>query len=404
MKKTGKISLLLLCALSALSAGNIQCGEDGRSSGKTKEKIEGVEMNGLAISTYFADHRRSCHFPFNSQSKGSLLWIAPAGFSAGEIPQAVFIWNKAIVIEALSEVHVFSTDGRFLFKKEKAHGTRIGISGEYLFFQDGNYWLGAVDFSGKQVMEEADFPHSTSNDFPVSLFAPGERDFLAVIQYTGGAQDLPPEVYVEKAEYGQVLPEWTWKAEGKQALFPLYVSELGRVVIFLDEIVIIDSGSGEEITRVSLDFEGLFNCSAGADGNIYLSGADDEGPYLAAMAIDGKELWRWKAHPGEKIVDIHPPIVGAGGEICVLMERSVHAIIGGELEWSFEAESGVFSYAAALADGTFLVTSGKKLFRLGSEGEMIFEFEAEMNIDAPPAVDGNGDIILVSGGKIIKVG
>ena len=323
---------------------------------------------------------------------------------AGDSPQTLFIWNTGIVLETLSDIYLYSLDGKVLFKKERAHGTRIGLNEEYLFCQDQNHWLTSFDFSGKLVLEEADFPHSTSFDFPVSLFVPCERGFFAVIQYTGGAENLPPEAYVEKVEYGQVLPEWTWKVEGKQQLYPLYIEETGRIVVFLEDIILIDSQTGEEISRIGFPKMELFNCSADQEGNIYLTGADKDGAVLVALSPGGEELWRLTDGSGEKMIDIHPPVVASEDMVYLLMERSVFAISNGDIKWSFRIESGDISYGTSLADGTFLVTVENRLYRLGSDGDVIFEYTAELKIEAPPVVDADGDIYLVTAEKMIKIG
>ena len=397
-----RCGLVMMTLLFALAALGCKAQAPGRQSQTTVQK--GEIMSEEIYPTYFANPRRSSYIPTASNSSGVIDWKTALRLPEGAVPSAVLIWKGSFIVETINEVYVYSRDGKFVFRQEKNHGAPLAVAGDFLFTQDRDFWLTAFNAGGDVSLEQADFPNANSRDYSVSMFVAGKDDFAAVIQFNGGPEELEPEIFVEFAVYGDILPQWQNRLTGTQSGAPLYIPEIGRIIVFTDEIIPIDAKTGAEQTRLKFPFTEFYSGSADIDGTLYMTGNEEGKAILVAMAPDGKEKWRYIIGSADKgQLSKQPPVIGAGGLIHVPSGRTLKTIQNGQLVREFTIEERTIDYCTALADGSVLITAKNTLYRADADGKKIYGLLFDHDITTPPVVDAQGHVYIATAFELMRI-
>ncbi|MCK4538985.1 MAG: PQQ-binding-like beta-propeller repeat protein [Candidatus Krumholzibacteria bacterium] len=367
-----------------------------------------IKMDDSGYSTRFADHRRSSYQNVRVGCSGEILWSK--GLSAGVgAPEALYLFDGRGVVVSSGGFSVYLGSGVFQWSHEKLAGSPIAIADSLIYYQDEHYRLSAVDVLGESKVSSSYFPGPINDDYPVSLLSVGRKDHLSVIQFTGGAEELPRKVMIKRTTHGNRLSEWTCEVEGSQVMPPLYLKELEQAVIFAGMIYFVDTASGDEKTRVEIPFVEPGLASAGPDGTIYITGTGDKGHEVIAMSSGtgnipvGEIMWRWGLPEGKRLSRFQPPIVGPDGTVWLISGPEVFAVRDGELAWTTSLEEGGFSFGTAFEGGMIVLVSGKRLIGTDIDGKQVFDVEFEEPIVAPPVGMGDGTMLLLTADRLLRV-
>ncbi|PKK84997.1 MAG: hypothetical protein CVT49_00200 [candidate division Zixibacteria bacterium HGW-Zixibacteria-1] len=394
--------LILMTILFGLLSNGCRAESPGRQAQTSAQK--GEIMSAEICPTYFGNPRRSSFIPVVSNTGGVIEWQTPLDLPGGVIPHAALIWNDNIVLETMDGIQVYSRQGKFVFKQKKNYGAPLGVAGEFLFTQDPKFWLTAFNIKGEITLEEADFPNANNKDYNVSMLIAGKSDFIAVIQFNGGPENLKPEIFVELANYGDILPKWQNRFDGIQSAAPLYMADIGLVVVFTNEIIFIDAGTGGEKSRLVLPLPLIYSGSADIDGTLYLIGNDDGQAILVALAPDGTEKWRFKIDGGiAEVLSKQPPVVGLDGLIHVPAGRTLKTVKDGRLIREFTIEERTIDHCTALADGSVLITAKNTLYRADASGKKIYGLLFDHDIVTPPVVDAQGHVYIATAFELLRI-
>ncbi len=258
--------------------------------------------------THFADCRRSSFQNVKVQCKGEILWSADHSAEAVS-PQAVYLFGSKIVLIFRNGFSLYSENGELLWFQGMNNDSPIGLTDTMIFYHDEHYRLSAVNADHKQVIENGYFPGPINSDYPVWLIWTGKKDCLYVIQFTGGAEELPPKVMVKRTVYNNRLAEWTLEIEGSMVLPPLYLPELEQAVVFTDQVYFVNTSDGQEISRQEIPLDNAVLASAGSDGTVYLAGTSENRPAVVALKSNGDPEWEWiSEESGVSIATRQPPI------------------------------------------------------------------------------------------------
>lgn len=362
-------------------------------------------MSQTTYPTFFSSPNRSSFIPVSSGSEGNITWSQELELPGEVRPRHLLVWEGRIVLETLSDLIVFTNEGERLWERKKQFNSVVAIASETMYYQNERLKLEAVDLSNGLVLDNAYFPDADHEDFPVSLLWPREDDFLAVIQFIGGGDaEEPPWAEVYMTAYGDRISTWDHTYEGTQALPPLFIPELERLLVAVREAVCFDTSTGQEVLRFSLPVSSCVNWSASADGDLYLLGKEGAIELLFSTSLTGEEKWRWSdLNMSESWSEKQPPIARPGGIVHVFSSQSVLTFQDGILLWEYGLRDETPGHGAALADGSLLITIGNKLYRLSVDGEELFVVSLENEILTPPVVDAAGNIYVATAFHLLQI-
>ena len=102
-----------------------------------------------------------------------------------------------------------------------------------------------------------------------------------------------------------------------------------------------------------------------------------------------------------KWISVQPPIQAGGGRVYVLSEQKVLALENGKLIWTYAAEG--LRHGTVLEDRSLLITAGKSLQHVGSNGAKIFSINTADDILSPPVVDAEGHIYVATSKQVLRI-
>ncbi|MCP4550264.1 MAG: PQQ-like beta-propeller repeat protein [bacterium] len=395
--------IVLSCFVILMLTAGCRAGPgDGPDTGVIDAGEGDIKMES-SYTTYFADCRRSSFQEVPASCAGEILWTRDLRAN-GDLPRGMFLFGGNVVLEYPERFSLYSSGGDHLWDREKFTLSPIGITGSSICFRDEHHRLSSVNPSGDPVLKNVYLPGAIDEDFRILLLWTGRSDFLYVIQFDGGPEELAKSAQVHRTTYRDRLAKWSWTTEATQILPPLYIPEMERVVLFADMIYFIDAISGEEIARRQFPLEERSLASAGPDGTVYLSGRDKSGPAISAFGPQGDELWRWHGDAGtESLSDYQPPLIGGDGTVYIIAGPKISAIKAGEERWAFEVEGATFSAGTVFGDGSVAAAAGERLVGLDKEGRNTYDIGFEGSIVLPPVGAGDGSLFLLTDRALLRI-
>ncbi len=396
----------------------------------------------MTTSSYpirFASPGRTSALNATTPAKGILGWSQPIGTtSSPEWPPTVLDWGGRPVVVTPTHLTVFDSQGARLWTKERQVGTPAAVAGNHLFFKGKHRFIDAVDSHFQPFLNQAPFPGAMSASVRVSLFWPRETDFIAVLQVPGD-DEVPegspldtvlaqPYTTLLKNRYPTTYGDWRIDLPGELRLPPLLLPARHVMAIATTEIVRVDIERFEELSRFPLPLPELVDWSVSSDEVYAFTGYEKKHKTLLAVAASGKVLWRWTdTADTDRWAAQQPPVRASGDRIYALTDGRVLAFENGQLLWVFDARDaalkhgarvdegsfeikdghllarGKLRHAAALADGSLLVTGNRTLYYLSPTGRVFFKVTVNEDILSPPVVDGEGRIYIASASRLMRI-
>jgi len=390
-----------------MAATLITCSSGNDRSEAASDKLSSEKDTNMIATydpAYFGDSRRSSYLPVSSAGRGELAWTRPMGLPTGLHPVHIFVWNEMVVVDADLTVAAFDLNGSPLWSRDKAADSPLGFRSQTMYYRDAGYRLSALNSRGQQVVNATYFPDGNDKRFHLSLFQAQDSNFLSVIQFDGGPQELPVKTYIELTNYGNRMAEWVCTIDGLQTLWPLLLTKQQQVVVFLDKALYIGAIDGKESGRLDMPLPTVYSASADPAGNLYFLGRSEEFVNLMVQDGTGNELWRWAdSTPGRAMVAAQPPIIGKDGRVHLLAAGSILTLEQGTLTWEHVLDEPGYSSAVALADGSLLACAGGMLERVSSSGERMFAVTLEQSIVAPPTIDSVGRVYVATQTELARI-
>ncbi len=378
--------------------------------GASRSHYKGGES--MASSTTYpvkyASLRRDCYIDVASSGRGKTSWAIPMKLPEGESPDHILIFDNRVVVVSERHLNFFDSAGAHLALLSIRPMSFAVVEDGRLYYQSETYYLCASDAMGRSLLNETYLPLASEPYLYVRLFWPGETDFLSVIQNAGRGR-MPPAVAYYRNRYGDTFATWEKKQDGQLELSPLLLPNRRRLLLsFSQRVMVVDTNTGDTLSKLSLSVDEMHDWSADVNGSIYILGKEPPAvpskrprSVLLAVGPDGGKRWQWAGAAGKvRWVEGHPPVIGKDGTVYLLIETAVLAIRKGMLVWDYACTP---RYATALADGTLLVTSGRQLIRLSSQGDELFSVGLEAHPLTPPVVDAAGDIYVATSDRLIKI-
>ncbi|MEW6051210.1 MAG: hypothetical protein AB1644_09155 [Candidatus Zixiibacteriota bacterium] len=361
-------------------------------------------MEQPTYATYWGGFRRASSLSHAAARTGELAWKQPLPAAAAGQVRHLFMWDQSLVVDAPSELLTYSLDGKMVLQKSKAYGSSPVGRDAILYYQDLNNRLTAINQRGETSLTNAYIPESMSNEFPVTLLVPRTDDFVAVVQYLGGPHGPAPQVYAEGVKYGDRVSIWEHEFDGTQALTPLFIPEIGQLVVFPADIVRIDALTGKLISRVPVPVENPVTASADAAGRLYVTGSVKGQPMMIALDLEGKELWRWGLPLSfARWNDTQPTIVGDDATVLAVTSNSIFIRKNESFTLLFESKDAPARFAARLADSSLLVCAGASLYHIAASGEIVYQFDTQDIITAAPVVASNGTVFIATRTELLSI-
>lgn len=385
----------------------------GAGSGNNKDLNK--ENNGMTTNTYpviFADARRSSFIDARSESEGFLTWkkFFHDDSKVPFDPRAILIGDKRVLVYSGDMIIEFDSEGKRLWSKPIREGSPVSIRNDQLFYRkiDAIDELAAVDFNGRDVQQTMWILESDNACNPVYI-EPLDKDFMALCLCTAPPEQGRPAFVFYKKKYETEKFIWVDNIAGRPAAAPLHFTDNERFVVFSEaEIVTYNAATaksdGEIIARFPIPFKEIISCSGDNNGLLYILGKQDNQIFLAALAPDGTEKWRFKIDGGiAEVLSKQPPVVGLDGLIHVPAGRTLKTIKDGKLIREFTIEERTIDHGTALADGSVLITAKNTLYRADASGKKIYGLLFDHDIVTPPVVDAQGHVYIATAFELLRI-
>lgn len=368
-------------------------------------------------------------------SSGKMAWSRDIGFALESARPDVLTWGTSVLVVGHRQMALFDADGHRRWTRDKRAGSPVAINNGRLYFENRGRFLDAVDIDNQLVIDSAPLAGVTGQGWQVSQLWPQRDDFIVTLTnpdpvYDEEDETRPhpqPSVVGHRVAYGQRLGDWGQRYAGVQALPALFVPELGRWLAALPAVVSVDVRQGDESPRFRLPLDKLVDWSADAAGRLVVSGYLQGAKALLALAIDGRELWRWVDRDGGDGWAARQPPLQAGTRAYALTDGRLLAFDAGKLLWqcdlrsaglhhgatvgdgSFEVRDGrllstaKLAYATALADNTVLVVGDRTLHAVAADGSLRFGITLDAPLQAPAVVDASGNVFVLTATQLVKL-
>jgi len=410
MRNLVVVAYAWLSVLVFLLVGSAACSKERPMTPMSSK--ENIMQNESTYPTYYSSPRRDCAIAVASRAGGNIAWSRELGLERADILPALLIWEGNILAVAGEGMVLFSPDSRRLWDRVKRADSPPAVANGLLYFENRGHFLEAVDPNNSQVLKKAPFPGVPTDEFHVTLLWPREKDFIATIYLpdpTYDTEDLDtpppqPEVLGRRTVYGELVGAWGKTYEGVQALPPLFVPELERWIISMDEVISVDLKLEEEASRFKIPLEQSVNWSADAEGTLCIIGYHEGHKVMLAMSLTGEEKWRWSDRKTpDRWVTGQPPIRSGNRRVYGLTGGRILAIEQGKLLWQYEVKNGTIRHGSSLADGSLLVAAGKTLILLNLAGKERFLVSLDNEILTPPVVDADGNIYVATATHLVQI-
>lgn len=192
---------------------------------------------------------------------------------------------------------------------------------------------------------------------------------------------------------------WDHEALDDVAAYPVVGDDGTLFVISRDRTLYALNPNGTTLWTYDFDAYVEHAPAIGADGTLYVvtgtevsSGAGNGKIHLIAISETGVEAWRYEMADRA----VASPVIAESGAVYLVTQDSQLTAIdasGNEL-WTFTGDSTMRHAPAIDADGSVLVPTKDKLWRLSVDGIGIWVHFFEGQIAATPAVDGLGNVYV----------
>lgn len=385
------------------------------SPGKTQAVHSNKEIIMAHSTTYpitFANPMRNCVIPVITGATGTITWSGELELTTIYTDPGILLWEDNIVFTTAEEIVLYSHDGKKLWNRPKGTDSPVVIANDLINYANEMLYLEAVNRANGLALEDCYIPDLYGDDYYLTLLWPKENDFVTVTYMPEPMDDTEdpnakapkPMAIVGKTIYMSKTSEWGLEIEGTMRLPPIYIPQSDLCMLMMYEVITLDLKSEQEIARFILPLENKVNWSADNDGLLCISGYNKINKVLVVISYEGDEKWRWEDKvPNDRWVVSQPPIRPSANSVYALTDQRVLSFDNGNLAWQFPITDAVIKGGNALADGSLLVTAGKKLIHLSNVGKELFSVFLDEEIATPPVVDADGNIFVATKTKLVKI-
>ncbi|MEW5922879.1 MAG: hypothetical protein AB1746_02725 [Candidatus Zixiibacteriota bacterium] len=385
----------------------------GAGSGNNKDLNK--ESNGMTTNTYpviFADAGRSSFINAGSESEGYLTWkkFFDEEDKTPLNPRAILIGGKRIIVYSNDKLIGYDTDGMRLWSKPMREESPLSIHKDQIYFRktEAIDELAAVDFNGREIQQTMWILESDNACSPLYI-EPLDSGFFALCLCSAPPEQGRPGIVFYKKRYETEKFIWSGNIPGRPAAPPLHIAEGDKFIVFSEKEVIVYNAAaagseGEVVARFPLPFQEIFSCSGVKDSLLYMLGNQENKIFLAAIAMDGTEKWRFKIDGAlSGVLSKQPPVIGVDDLIHIPAGRTLKTIHNGQLVREFTIEERTIDHCTALADGSVLITAKNSLYRADASGQKIYGLLFDHDITTPPVVDAQGHVYIATAFELMRI-
>jgi hypothetical protein len=392
--------LVLGAALMMALAGILLWCVNGAASGEVKM---------VGQFTYPMEHAgpaRRCAVEARYEGAGKVVWSRQVSSNErGRAVTGLLLWHDRPVVSLASTTRVFTPDGTNLWERARLPHSPVAVGNGLLYYENNNYKLDAVNPSNELELDSVPFPVAMDAEVHVRLMWPMPKAMLAVAFWPGREPDQKPDILWAKTVYGHRIGEQGGNIRQWLHLPPVYVPEQDRLCLCAgDTIECISVGEGNKVASFAIPIKVPVDWHADAHGALCLIGYEGDRKVLVGLSPAGAVTWRWiDAESPDRWVEGQPPVQGGEGNVFALTERRLLAFRNGKLAWQYESKEAPLRRATSLADGSILITAGKKLLHLGADGKEHVSVALDGEIVTSPVVDTQGHVYVATETHLIRI-
>ena len=397
-KKT-RIALLLTALLAIAFIPSTSFDMTKKQSGKYAKRPDTMfKQDGIEYPVKYANFQRNSRVSLTTKAKGVVLWAKDYHEAVLEItpsPRSVLVKGDTIYVVSAENLLVYSSDGTFRYMLPLGYNTPVVLgSGAFAYIIPG-YLLNYQSYTKKLILEGGEFPSLEEYAY-VLMFKPGNEDFIAAVQYTGGPRPIrePPryDVYWKRIEKSYMQYFYAGTGVIQHALLTTDGRRL--VVVQGRKVKLLNTLDMKEESGFDLEYEELLTASLDAQDNLVVIGRGGknrgERLYLAGLSSAGKKLWEYQLRDPQTH---QPPVCGVDGLAYVVDTGHLRAVSGGKEKWSHPLENRDKAWLTSTMDGAVMVVQAGRLSLFDSAGAKRFSVvmsKDEEHFNVPPVLGSAG--------------
>lgn len=365
------------------------------------------DLEGIECPIELANYQRNSRLSVTVNCTGKLSWMkefseADEDFSL--VPRAVLIKGDNIGILSTDNLLVYRTNGSFDYMLPLGSGTPVVFGGKAVAYLEPAYLLNYRDYSRKLILESGEFPTADKWSY-ILFFTPKNKDFMAVVQFTGGPRPAaPPEFDIFRKQIEKSRVSLRYRENGTIERAMLTTDHQKIVVLQGPKVSLINAADIQVESSFDLGFEEIENASLDPANNLVFVGwgAPNKGdrPYLTKVDLSGKKLWEYQLHAPQTQ---QPPVCGGEGQVYVVASDHLNRISAGKLEWKLPLKGSGDVLMTVTKDDSVIILQEGQLTVVDNSGNERFSIritEEQEYFDAPPSVDSKGRIYISSDQKL----
>lgn len=248
--------------------------------------------------------------------------------------------------------------------------------------------VGAVDTDRDGLSDSfEDFISFDKNDENDVLGDPNQNGFSAWVEY----------LHAENNGTGSPIagtPSWSHEALDDVTANPVLGEDGILYVISRDKKLYALNPDGSEAWSYDFGASTRFAPAVAVDGTIYILTGINPDPQsnnrAELIALDASGVYQWAYELSD--LAVAPPVAADNGNVYVVSrDRRLTAIASDGTEaWVFDADTNITHAPAVDADGSILLVSKHRLWRITVTGASVWQYEFDGEIAGTPSVNGLG--------------
>ncbi|HPI91844.1 MAG TPA: PQQ-binding-like beta-propeller repeat protein [Deltaproteobacteria bacterium] len=409
---TGSSHRIVLFLVALLAILSIQCNGYEKtidSKGKdAKERDTMFKLDGVEYPVEYANYQRNSHVRVAVRATGRERW-AKAYREADEdvfpAPRTVLVKGDVLGVLSVDNLLVYKSDGSFQYMVPLGNNTPVVFGREAFAYIIPAYLLNYQEYIGKPILEQGEFP--TLGEWAyVLLFKPGNDDFMAVVQFTGGPKprELPQRFDLYRKQIEKSLVRWRYSGEGSIDHAMLTTGGRMFVVVQGRKVNLVETVDMKVVSGFDLEYDEVESASLDTKDNLVIigRGAKNKGerPWLTKLSLKGSVLWEYELRNPQTH---QPPACGGAEKVYVPDSNRLLCIDNGRLGWD-QPMKGAGKAWLTVAQGDEVVSvQDRQLSLFDSAGSVKFSVQMtqeEEGFNATPALDAQGRIYVAGNRRL----
>lgn len=390
------IGVGLLLGLTGVVCGTLLFAASRRLSGE-KKMNEQIVVN----PRHFADLLGTSYLPYSGRLRGEIIWPrqeTQQATTGGRIPTNLSIVGDVLIVSYQRFLEARNrSDGKPLWGIQLINKAAFDVAVEGITTVDDAGYYELVGFDGR-IKKEVGLPFLTGPGFLEYLWAQGDEvryvyHSFPITATNNGEVSIPPHF-----AYVRYLPKtekliWLFGRNETALAVSIAVDGSRSYAATCKQLFAISMGGSSDSDVQVRDFENIKAFSLNHQGDLLVVDSIEEGLQLKNIGSDWQQHWAVILPAQGEIRQ--PPASAPNGDIYLIIGNTLYQVSNGQSTWKYDLiATKQNALLTVLADNTVLVSAGKALLQINSQGTAIFTKYLSDVLTCRPIMDERGHLYI----------